>query len=807
MLGWLFKRQRTEHPGGVDALARVGDYDDTPRYPPFARGIPAPSVGRVLKTQEQLIRELRHSVGLAPESFDALIWPVLERLAGWMHLLPASEAHHHRMMGGLIRHSLEVGWYAARAAEGTVFVPMATPLERRAREPRWHAAVTIAGLLHDIGKPVSDMAVTNAAGEQWNPYTDSLIDWLAQKRIERYFIQWRGGRGRRHEQFAGLVAERLLPEETNSWLAEGGPEILEYLLSTITATTTDTHFARIVFDADQASVERDMRANTSPDEPSLGVPVDRHLLDVMRRLIHDGAWRTNEPGARVWVLNEGVFVVWERATEDILEYLKRDRIPGIPRHPDALADALIERGHADTRVLDDGSWYRYWLVQPACVGRGNVVLKALKLASAELIWPESEPPSVVAAYVGERVKTDHVSSELSVGAAPASIVGDTANGASNAPTAPTAPGNKPSMPRLPGTSQPTPESTPVSEGTASANSEPIGTRLTVSRPTCQEGGSADAPSEAEATGEPDASSVPEEPIPETTGDGSTAPGGPMAPSDAPNPEADRAGAAMHEEEGRAQPEVAQVAASVNPDPDDSLETFRAEGPAAAVLAALVDDIRAGRQALPEVFVETSVGLLLRYPDPVRPHVGKPNKLVQWLKAADDVEPDPDNALRPVRTVGQHSGLVLKRALAQRLRPILNPQQTTNNQQELAMDHPTEPTPEPANSPQPEPPPEPEPSRPARPRVRRGPGTPSSTDLAHDQATSALERLVATVRERPDDLPGDLKPARTAQGWLSVPLDAAVRFTGLSKTRLRLSVDADSPILIRQGQLHIPEAPA
>jgi hypothetical protein len=60
-----------------------------------------------------------------------------------VHLLPASEAHHHRG----------------------------------------------AGLCHDLGNPVSDLAITNRdGGTQWRPLPGSLIDWAQRQGVDRYFL-------------------------------------------------------------------------------------------------------------------------------------------------------------------------------------------------------------------------------------------------------------------------------------------------------------------------------------------------------------------------------------------------------------------------------------------------------------------------------------------------------------------------------------------------------------------------------------------------------------------------------------------
>ena len=95
----------------------------------------------------------------------------------------------------------------------------ATPRERKGQELRWRLAVCFAGLLHDIGKPVSDMAVVDRQGEQtWNPCDENLTDWAAQNGVDRYFLRWRENRHKRHEQFSALVIERVLTRASRTYL-------------------------------------------------------------------------------------------------------------------------------------------------------------------------------------------------------------------------------------------------------------------------------------------------------------------------------------------------------------------------------------------------------------------------------------------------------------------------------------------------------------------------------------------------------------------------------------------------------------
>lgn len=411
-----FKRQKTdgapEHSPGHAAVPKVlqassVDDEEIPRYPPFMRGLPAASVLRVMGTQQDMVDQLRQTLGLDPRVFDQLVLPVLYRYIAFVHLLPASQTHHHRGAGGLLRHGLEVAFFAARASEGVVFVPFGTPRERHELEPRWHVAVALAGLLHDLGKSVADVGVTDREGKsEWRPYLETLLEWAMDRGVERYFLRWNDRRHKQHEMYNKMVADRVLTPEIIQWLSTLEPEITRTLFETIAGANADSDMYRLVLEADQKSVEADLKANHLPANPSLGVPVEKHILDTMRCLMSNGAWTVNERGARVWVLRDGVHVVWKQAAEEVVASLAKDRIPGIPRNHDTLADILIERGLAKPRVLENGATYRYWPIAPSLLrtktGEG-VTLYTLRLASSQILF--STEPDAVEALTGDEL--DH----------------------------------------------------------------------------------------------------------------------------------------------------------------------------------------------------------------------------------------------------------------------------------------------------------------------------------------------------------------------------------------------------------------
>ncbi|MES1930250.1 Conjugative transfer protein TraI, relaxase [Salinisphaera dokdonensis CL-ES53] len=370
---------------------------DAPHYPPLPKGIPAVRESTLLKPHVELIKQIHQAVMFKRSDFDALVLPVLQRYAAFVHLLPASEAHHHRGEGGLLHHGLEVAFLATRSSEDVVFGAREVPQRRLALEPRWRLAVCMAALTHDIGKVVTDVSVTDSTGKhRWDCCSQSIADWSARHKIDRYFLSWHPDRQSEHEMMSALVLDRVLTTEIRTYLGSMGPEIMQAMMSAVLHRTSDPgHIARLVRHADSASVERDMRRQPTPGNVSHGVPVERYLLDAMRRLVKSGQWKVNEKGARLWMLNGDLHIVWHAAVEDVTKLLSQDKVPGVPRDPDAMADVLIDRALASPRETHSTT-YRYWrMCSVSFTGATPQSLLMLRLSSPQLLL-DVEPLSIPA---------------------------------------------------------------------------------------------------------------------------------------------------------------------------------------------------------------------------------------------------------------------------------------------------------------------------------------------------------------------------------------------------------------------------
>lgn len=412
------RKQPATAPRTIIEPINAWDETEVPRYPPFMKGLPVVGIDRLLASQQELIDRIADSAMATPPLFRAHYLAATQRFAGFAHLLPASQSHHHRGAGGLLRHALEVGLWALQSADRVLMNTAISPHQRREMEPRWQLAVFLAGLCHDAGKPATDLVVTDKERTStWHPIREDLHAWATRESISAYFLEWREGRGKQHTALSSLIADRIIGGATLSWIAENDTEVVVWLMESLANNPGPTNpIHDLVRKADQTSVERDMRSfGVAMAGYELGVPVERHLADIMKRFVREGVWLVNVPGARLWHMDGHLYLVWPAGGEELARQVREEGIPGIPRTPDGLLDMLIERGMASlpggsTSVSSNPD---FWYIAPAILTEKipDIKLRAIRLLNDGLV--STLPlPSVAGSLVGEGANTAHQAEDI-----------------------------------------------------------------------------------------------------------------------------------------------------------------------------------------------------------------------------------------------------------------------------------------------------------------------------------------------------------------------------------------------------------
>lgn len=372
LVATMFRRKKTpEYPTLYKKILNQPDsvQQTAVKYPPAAGGIEVKSLEEILSGHKELL----HNIDLSTETggvFEKRYWPAIERYAGLVHLLPASENDHHRDAGGLLHHGLEVGYYAMALARAGMY-GREYGLQKREGRERWLFACFMAGLCHDLGKMVNDVRVSADGGLIWSPDASKLTDWAAKKQVKKYYVDWQPNRHKGHENLTLGMLGRVLTDDDRQYISEMDKELSkQIMLALAPSSSADAPSIRpyniraMVQNADSRSVKEDKKKSRTPADLGLerATPMVRHYHDGMQRLFQAGKWRINEPGAAAWVMGpaKDLYLIWPRCGLELYESLQDEGVKGVPASPEVIADIMA--GNDLLVAAPEGGFY--WRIKP-----------------------------------------------------------------------------------------------------------------------------------------------------------------------------------------------------------------------------------------------------------------------------------------------------------------------------------------------------------------------------------------------------------------------------------------------------------
>lgn len=340
--------------GGVWMLRRRGQppvavQSAVPRVPEGA--LPVLTAPELLAPLAGQLAELARLVGLPTAKWGQYGEPLLAAYAEFCQQFPASEAHHHAHPGGLLEHTVDVAIRALRLRQGLMLPPGGQAEEISRLKGHWSLAVLIAALLHDIGKPLADLAVTcgrDRTETTWQPLAGSLIE----QHMSWYRVGFVQGRAYTlHQRLAVILLQKLVPADAIAWLSDSNgpmPDLMAYL-SGEEATT----LAGIVTTADRESVAANLM--TGPRvrlKAARAVPLIERLMAGLRAMLAEGLLPLNRDGAAAFVVEDEIWLVCKRVADELREYLEKrevvapDGAPGLPSSVknDRIFDTFQEYG-------------------------------------------------------------------------------------------------------------------------------------------------------------------------------------------------------------------------------------------------------------------------------------------------------------------------------------------------------------------------------------------------------------------------------------------------------------------------------
>ena len=347
---------------------------------------------------------LRILAGGDDQHYQRYYLSVVRNLAAYVQLLPASKADTHQGAGGLFRLCLELGFFALQSAERVVFAGQATIELRRELEPRWRYATFLTALCCELYRPLSDMVVTNQAGHSWPIYLKSLTEWGEEANIDRYFVQWHKSKPL-HTFVSGrsdvaVLMRSILPEYTLQYLSDVSVDVVPVVFSVASGSAhpADNAIAKIVHEIREKIYKRD--AATRKDNYGkniVGNHLEPYLLDAMRHLYRSGVWKINGQKSRLWLSEEGLFIIWKSAAKEIQKALADNGVSGVPNDISTLAEILC-----DAKITERNGAGLYWFITTP---ESNEEWQSVKIMASASILEDDEVEPVLLTVKKEKGAT------------------------------------------------------------------------------------------------------------------------------------------------------------------------------------------------------------------------------------------------------------------------------------------------------------------------------------------------------------------------------------------------------------------
>jgi conjugal transfer pilus assembly protein TraI len=359
-------------------------------YPPVDPGFVCAAVSDILAEHNNLLARIRLCFGVDQETFSRDALALIEAYAGYVHLLPATPDNYFRQPGGLLQLGLEVAFYALQGTDAHIFSGQSTITTRRQLEPRWRHATFIGGLCCEVHRALASLIVVDADGNEWPAYLTPLATWLAERRVQRYFVRWRAEAP--EARSLGLFAlPHVVQPAVLQNLSAGNTVIVPHLLASVGGLPVYREpnvLDSLVRRSLALVIDRNLKASADRyGSPQFGSHLERYLVDALRRLASsESAWVPNREKSRVWYGADGLFLLWPQCAADAQALLEADQLPGIPKSADTVLDLLLAAGVAEPRDSSRNTW----LIQPP---GAKGPLDAIKLTSPAILWsgPEASP--------------------------------------------------------------------------------------------------------------------------------------------------------------------------------------------------------------------------------------------------------------------------------------------------------------------------------------------------------------------------------------------------------------------------------
>ncbi len=356
-----------------DIFGRPVEHADEFFHPVKFRGIPVFDPDSILShvNYQKQIDRLREVVDIgdhrkAPSGkplFDELFLEVLRRFIAYVHMVPASEDHHHKYTGGLLTHSIEASIEALRWSKELKCQITHMADQDAQIKPILDYAAWLGCLLHDIGKIMRDVSVdavevihpltkrpiplTNPI-VSWYPQKESLTAWAKNNHISAYSVTWIRNRthNRHNIDSAQILAPLLQGTFAMDYLLSSPikQELYSELVRCLSGYTQHKgHLSDCIRMGDSVSTNRALQIQYDAVRGHRRVSTATKLYQCINHARKD--WEWNRPKSHGWVIGNEAYIRWSAAFDSIVN-ASMDLQYGLPTDTRNILTIMEQNGFA-----------------------------------------------------------------------------------------------------------------------------------------------------------------------------------------------------------------------------------------------------------------------------------------------------------------------------------------------------------------------------------------------------------------------------------------------------------------------------
>jgi hypothetical protein len=347
-------------------------------YPPKIQGLSVFTEDAIMRRYWEYIDQINDTVKIGNHRttatgenlFHARYVSIVKTLASYAHMLPASEYDHHSQPGGLFRHCLEAGLLAMQYADNKLPPTTGAVDLDEQRRPRYLFAAWLGGLLHDIGKVITDIRVQPLVmfdGKRsvsildwpetvrpWIPHIEPLTVWAKKNKVERYAVNFVKGRFKHHETSGNILLSSIVQGEGLEFILESPDNLYGFLNAALSGYLHESDYlSNAIRYGDALSVKNDNKAMVSATFGVVKKSKKNKIISLMRGLRKD--WVYNSSKAQMWIIGDAVFLRWEAAFHSIIKKSKELRIDDISQNTATLHQEMEDMSIVEVFDKENGS--------------------------------------------------------------------------------------------------------------------------------------------------------------------------------------------------------------------------------------------------------------------------------------------------------------------------------------------------------------------------------------------------------------------------------------------------------------------